>query len=243
MRGCGKTMLLRALHSHARASHKSGGHAGYTGDEFVGIYASCQKLLDPQDHSGNKTPGEVALPFERLFVAYLRDAVQVLRHLRSLDPTALVGRIDQALGDALRLLAMPDGEIVVTDEPSFERALTDLQFKLADGTPGYRLKLAPAEAFGQLATVLRGASGTLATKYVLFLLDDVSTRYLHAEVVRQVISQLLFQHPNCAFRITTEAQALQRVLLSPGGSAPADPNRDYEEFDLGHEVYRLLTGC
>jgi hypothetical protein len=28
--------------------------------------------------------------------------------------------------------------------------------------------------------------------------------------------------------------------LSPGGSAPADPSRDYEEFDLGNEVYRLL---
>jgi hypothetical protein len=80
----------------------------------------------------------------------------------------------------------------------------------------------------------------LAGKYVLFLLDDVSTRYLHHETVREVISQLLFQHPSCAFRITTEAQALQRVLLSPGGTEAANPSRDYEEFDLGNEVYRLL---
>jgi hypothetical protein len=30
------------------------------------------------------------------------------------------------------------------------------------------------------------------------------------------------------------------MLLSPGGTAPADPNRDFDEFDLGNEVYRLL---
>ena len=84
------------------------------------------------------------------------------------------------------------------------------------------------------------AAPALSDKYVLFLLDDVSTRYLHQDMVREVISRLLFQHPHCAFRITTEAQALQRVLLSPGGSAPADPSRDYEEFNLGNEVYRLL---
>lgn len=57
MRGCGKTMLLRALHFHARAAQASkdaGSDAGsdrtlqkLEKDAFLGLYASCQKLLDP----------------------------------------------------------------------------------------------------------------------------------------------------------------------------------------------------
>jgi hypothetical protein len=241
MRGCGKTILLRALHFHARATPLN--HPGeleqIRKDEFIGIYASCQKLLNPQDHGGSDA-SIVPHPFERLFVAYLRDAVQILRHLRSLDPGALTGGVDALLRDALRSLELPPEYSVPSDEQAFEAFLTDLQFKLTDSTFGSRLRVAPADAFGELARVIRAAAPILAHKYVLFLLDDVSTRYLQSDMVREVISQLLFQHPHCAFRITTEAQALQRVLLSPGGSAPADPNRDYEEFDLGNEVYRLL---
>ena len=239
MRGCGKTMLLRALHFHARVSKQVAGSEAIPADEFVGVYASCQKLLNPQDHGSNDNKN-VPYPFERLYVAYLRDAIQVLRHIRSDAPTALTAGIDVLLLGALQSLETPPEFATPVGEQAFENALMDLQFRLADGAPGYRLRLAPAEAFGQLADVIRKASPTLAGKYILFLLDDVSTRYLAADTVRQVISQLLFQHPHCAFRITTEAQALHRVLYSPGGAAPADPNRDYEEFDLGNEVYRLL---
>lgn len=242
MRGCGKTILLRALHFHARAARATsnpganGPTAELAKDDFIGVYASCQKLLDPQDHGADA----VAVPFERLFVAYLRDAVQVLRHLRSIDSGALLGGIDVLLRDALKPLELAGELSPRFGEHAFEQFLIDLQFRLADGRVGCRLKMAPAEAFGHLAAVLRAAAPALAGKYVLFLLDDVSTRYLQPDMVRKVISQLLFQHPHCAFRITTEAQALHRVLLSPGGRAPADPIRDYEEFNLGNEVYRLL---
>lgn len=245
MRGCGKTMLLRALHLHARAaqaarSGESGNALAALGnDDFLGVYASCQKLLNPQD-SGADSARSVTLPFERLFIAYLRDAVQVLRHLRSLDPLALLGDIDILLRGALTPLELTVGLAPMSGEQRFEQFLIELQFELADGKTPCRLKMAPAEAFGHLAAVIRAAAPALAGKYVLFLLDDVSTRYLLEERVREVISQLLFQHPNCAFRITTETQALHRVLRSPGGSAPADPSRDYEEFNLGNEVYRLL---
>src|SRR5437660_1217866 len=51
MRGCGKTMLLRALHFHARTTEaqKRGGNISnqLERDHFLGLYASCQKLLDP----------------------------------------------------------------------------------------------------------------------------------------------------------------------------------------------------
>jgi hypothetical protein len=243
MRGCGKTMLLRALHFHARAAEaqKRGGaiSSQLDRDQFLGLYASCQKLLDPYRRpEGNETG--IALPFERLYVAYIRDAIRVLRHLRSMDSSAVVASIDVLLRDSLKPLEISSGASFDTGERSFEQFLTDLQFQLAEGEAGCKLKMAPAEAFGHLAMILQGAAPVFAGKYVLFLLDDVSTRYLHYDMVREVISKLLFQHPKCAFRITTEAQALQRMLLSPGGTAPADPNRDFDEFDLGNEVYRLL---
>lgn len=246
MRGCGKTMLLRALHFHARAveSSPAGSYRSlskrFKKDGFLGIYASCQKLLNPQNQ-GSQDAAPVRLPFERLFVAYLRDAVQVLRHLQDLDREALTSSIDVALRDALKALELTKGEVGdAGDEQRFEEFLIDLEFDLADGKSACRLKTPPTEAFAHLARVIVAAAPALARKYVLFLLDDVSTRYLSSDTVRDVISQLLFQHPRCAFRITTEAQALHRVLFSPGGGAPADSNRDYEEFDLGNEVYRLL---
>lgn len=250
MRGCGKTMLLRALHLHARAAAARNGlgpgdgdavMAEWGEDSFVGVFASCQKLLNPQD-LGEGRGQEVDRPFERLYVAYLRDAVQILRHLSSIDPSAVVGGIDKALAGALDALELETEAQERGDpgEAAFDRHLIRLQFGLADGTVECRLRDAPAAAFGHLASVIRAAGPALRDKYVLFLLDDVSTRYLHESMVREVISKLLFQHSDCAFRITTEAQALQRVLMSPGGSSPADPQRDYELFDLGNEVYRLL---
>ncbi|HJP93605.1 MAG TPA: hypothetical protein VJ875_16720 [Pyrinomonadaceae bacterium] len=245
MRGCGKTMLLRALHFHARVSQGSNSNgenslSRLSNDAFVGVYASCQKLLNPQNYGGAQR-APVFLPFERLFIAYLRDSVQVLRHLRHLDPNALSRSIDVLLRPALRVVHINKSETgEISDELAFEQFLMDLEFDLADGQNVCRLKTSPTAAFGHLADTLRVATSRLNQKYVLFLLDDVSTRFLTADTVRDVVSQLLFQHPNCGFRITTEAQTLHRVLLSPGGIAPADSNRDYQEFDLGNEVYRLL---
>lgn len=245
MRGCGKTMLLRALHFHARAASISSvarnGEAvtnDLAKDGFVGVYASCQKLLNPQDR-GDSGDAAVQRPFERLYVAYLRDAIQVLRHLRSIEPSVINGTIWEVLAPALRVLDLAVPSEFVTEQ-HFDQFLTDVQFGLADGTAECRLRDSPAAAFGHLAIVIQQAATTFADQYILFLLDDVSTRYLHYDMVREVISKLLFQHEYCAFRITTEAQALHRVLLSPGGSTPADPLRDYESVDLGNEVYRLL---
>jgi len=245
MRGCGKTMLVRALHFHARAARlPEPGESAIAldrlkADGFLGLFASCQKLLNPLERRNGGNDAELQ-PFERLYVAYLRDAVQVLRHLRSLAPDALLGSVNDLLRDALSPLGLNVAPGLIGDEQRFDQFLMTLQFALDDGSSDCRLKVAPAEAFAVLAAVVCAASPILTGKYVLFLLDDVSTRYLRQDTVRTVISRLLFQHPRCAFRITTEAQTLHRVLLSPGGGAPADPLRDYEEINLGYEVYRLL---
>jgi hypothetical protein len=241
MRGCGKTMLLRALHFHARA-RKIGMEQPtriielLKTDGFVGLFASGQKLLNPKDAGSANT--QINSPFERLYIAYMRDAIQVLRHLSSLDETALNGPIERVLLDAFQVLDSPAPTAASAEQ--LDQELAQMQFGLADGTKSTRLRTSPSDAFGHLAQVIRAASPVFAESYVLFLLDDVSSRYLPIDMVREVISSLIFQQPKCAFRITTEAQALQRALLSPGGIAPADPTRDYEEVDLGNEVFRLL---
>jgi len=241
MRGCGKTMLLRALHFHARArkigmENPEGVVQRLKTDGFVGLFASGQKLLNPKDAGSSHS--EINAPFQRLYIAYLRDAIQVLRHLESLDETALNEPAERVLLDALQVL---DVEPVHASTPhQLDHALAEIQFGLVDRTGTCQLRTSPSEAFGHLARVLRAASPVFADAYVLFLLDDVSSRYLPIQTVREVISSLIFQQPVCAFRITTEAQALQRALRSPGGIAPADPTRDYEEVDLGNEVFRIL---
>lgn len=245
MRGCGKTMLLRALHFHARAaqavklSSVPEQIARLGQDQFVGLYASCSKLLDPQHHR-DKASGDISRPFERLYVAYVRDAIRVLRHLRSIDRSAVLAPINVLLADSLTPLDFASRPDLGPSEQALEQFLVDVQFQLAEGQSGCKLRMAPVEAFSHLATTIQSSTPLFAGKYLLYLLDDVSTRYLHYDMVRELISRLLFQHSACGFRITTEAQALHRLLLSPGGSAPADPSRDYEEFDLGNEVYRLL---
>lgn len=241
MRGCGKTILLRALHFHARARaavRVSGSDPAnrLQTDPWVGIYASCQQLLNPQDSGA--PPGH--LPFERLFLAYVKDSIGVLRHVESLDRQLLINPISDFVAQALKPLTLRDSPEAFPTPAHAYRALTELQFQLGAGGDVCKLRTSPGEAFGHLGEALTAWSQLFANKYVLFLLDDVSTRFLDREMVGQVISQLLFQHPGCAFRLTTEAQTLHRVLLSPGGTAPADPSRDYDEFDLGGEVYRLL---
>jgi len=76
---------------------------------------------------------------------------------------------------------------------------------------------------------------------VLFLLDDVSTRYLHEKRIAELLSALLFQSTCCAFKITSEAQTLELVLRSPGQIELARIGRDYDVFDLGAEVYARIT--
>jgi hypothetical protein len=242
MRGCGKTILLRALQFHARYRRLDGNtevpppETLLSSDKWVGLYASCLQLLSPSAIA----TADASLPFERLYVAYLKDAVQALSRLRQMGEDQRGGTVEGFVRDALGALEFERELPGLTSLPAIRQFLTQIQFELSSGHKACRLKGPPVEGFAHLAGALRAAAPILADKYVLFLLDDVSTRYLGDEMVSRVISALLFQHPDCAFRITTEAQTLQRLLLSPGGGAEADPSRDYREFDLGREVYRLV---
>jgi hypothetical protein len=104
------------------------------------------------------------------------------------------------------------------------------------------LQAHPGEAFIHLAEAVRSCSELWANAQVLFLLDDVSTRYLKGERIKDLLSALLYQSPACAFKITSEVQTMELELKTPGENLPAREGRDYSVFDLGSAVYDRIKG-
>ena len=107
MRGCGKTMLLKALEIHARinrAQQNSDGdrsrlNAELEADSYVGFYESSDRLLDGLGSPG--LGGPLHRPEARLFLAYARNAVQALRHLQSIAPSLADPLYPERLGRAV----------------------------------------------------------------------------------------------------------------------------------------------
>lgn len=251
MRGCGKTMLLRALQFHSRASYHRGSHGadgvfpGLEEDGYVGLYVSCTRLLDSLANA-RKPLHE---PLARLFVAYAREGLHAIRHLREaakeshLEDTVATDwqpSLGQVLADHVR-----GGEALANavTELDLEHALQRILVSLDRGENTYGLSVNPSIAFGSLAETLRAAAKVWRSSTVFFLLDDVSTRHLDEPSIRSLISQLLFSSEVCAFKITTETQTLELVLRSPGLVEPARAGRDYEQFDLGAEVNKQLDNA
>lgn len=247
MRGCGKTMLLRALDLHARAARMSDqGKSEATADVleriradgFVGLFVSAQRLLDPR-HATTKVEHRLT----RLFVNYSLQAARALMHLRdlgadyvSLDAhTRLAEAVADHLGDAQELnrsLSLED----------LERRLERIAVLSSRDASPYEVKQAPADVFPRLAEAFRSCSPLTSSSTVFFLLDDVSTRYLELERVGELLSHLLFQIPNCAFKFTSEWQTIELGLRSPGRIHPIRVDRDLTVFDLGADVYETIKG-
>jgi len=84
MRGCGKTMLIRALQVHARAIPRDTKESidnnliikRLKKEEYLGLYVSCTRLLDKL--GDQEQP--LHEPFARLFVAYALEAINAIRH-------------------------------------------------------------------------------------------------------------------------------------------------------------------
>jgi len=246
MRGCGKTILLRSLQFHSRASvakqreDESGAPAAgaLAEDGYVGLYISCTRLLDRLG-SPSATLHE---PYSRLFLAYAREALRALRHLREIQsetPSVTPG--------ASRTIAETVGAFVegtevqgVDSELVLEQKLQQMQMSLERGESKHTLLAHPTVAFPRLAEAVLACSPMWVSSRVYFLLDDVSTRHLHEEAIRDLVSTLLFNHESCAFKVTTEAQTLELVLKSPGLVEKARAGRDYETFDLGARINERL---
>lgn len=242
MRGCGKTMLLRSLMFHARAAEHQDSRSTQpirdrlAADHFIGLYVSCNQLLDPLGRAGPHH-----LPEARLFVSFVIEALRAIRHLREIDSSLPSPSAATQVGS---VLANCVGE-VPTDLPTNEWELEQLTLKilasLRRGESRHTLETDPSAAFIALAEAIRTCSTIWAAASTFFLLDDVSSRHLSAASIQRLVSRLIFSNEICAFKMTTEQQTLESVLKSPGLIKLADPTRDYKIFDLGASVNERMT--
>jgi hypothetical protein len=242
MRGCGKTMLLRALQFHARATQLDSESVEEVtkrlrDDRFMGLYASSTRLLDRMGEPLERSPD----PYPRLYVAYAIEALRAVRHLRELRPGLINPEYVRLIGGVVADYLFGAEHLKdVTADPELERQLLQIDVRLRRGGK-YSLAGHPSAAFPHLAEAIRSCSEVWQAAYILFLLDDVSTRYLDSQKIEDLFSSVLFQSPVCAFKLTSEAQTLELALRSPGQIERARSGRDYIVFDLGAEVYEKLT--
>ncbi|SFO33171.1 hypothetical protein SAMN05428984_3416 [Sphingomonas sp. OK281] len=243
MRGCGKTMLLHSLQFHARAAvlpkeEDVDALTRVTEDGYVGLFVSAQRLIPVDPRADRPSTEEL---FARLLVAYAAQAARAMAHLRDLESDALALDAGASLLHAVSesLAPRPSLSQPATVE-QLERCLSDLLIKVSRSDSGLRLATNPNTAFPLLAEAIRRATPIWNNSQILFLLDDVSTRYLDPDRIEDLLSALLFQHAHCAFKLTSEAQTIFLSLKSPGQVHPAAAGRDFTTFDLGAEVQTRL---
>ncbi len=236
MRGCGKTVLLRSVEWTARLHpREQEDHDDVLGrvqaDQFLALFVSCASL-QPSPRSS-----ALVLPLRRLFLAFAREVTRnvqacELQEVGEVDYSAL-GKFNELLKSFAPWYECPDN---ATDAVTIEQAISEaFESRLLDMA---RLcDLNASVAFDRLAVAARGLVDVWTGKKLLFMLDDVSQRYLPLENVDGLVSQLCFQSPEFSFKISTESQTLS--LVTPG-ERPARGGRDYEVFDLGREVAAKL---
>lgn len=243
MRGCGKTMLLRALDIHARATQRENETAEMVvqrirNDRFVGLFVSAQRLLDLREQSLLKLEYRLT----RLFVAYALQASRALMHLRDVAPASIAPgahtRLASAVADYLEGADDLRNSISLDD---LEQRLQRIAVLAVSGGEKYLVKQAPAEVFNHLADSLRECSEVFESASIFYLLDDVSTRYLELDKIEALLSALLFQSPSCAFKFTSEWQTIELGLRSPGRNHPIRVGRDLTVFDLGEDVFKTIN--
>lgn len=247
MRGCGKTMLLRALDIHARAARL--GEEGkfestervmtrIRNDKFVGLFVSAMRLLELR-HSTAKIEHRLT----RLFVYYALEAARALIHLRDVDQSVIAPGAHTRLAEAVAAYLEGASDVLASSSlEDLERRLERYAVVASRGSSPIEVKQSPTEVFQRLADSLRGCASVFAGSTVLFLLDDVSSRYLEIERVEELLSALLFQAPNCAFKCTSEWQTIELGLRSPGRIHPSRIDRDLAVFDLGADVFEKING-
>jgi hypothetical protein len=244
MRGCGKTMLLRALDFHARASKRDDGErasdvlARLKGDGFVGLFVSAQRLLDLRD-----SISKMEHRLTRLFANYALQASRALLHLYDLDASAVAAGAHLTLANAVAdYLQGAEDLRSVTSIDELELRLNKIAVLTSKSGSGYSVEQAPAQAFPHLAEQLRLCSPVWSSSQVFFLLDDVSTRYIEVERVEELLSAFLFQSTTCAFKFTSEWQTIELGLYSPARVHPIRIDRDVSVFDLGSLVHQTING-
>ncbi|MET0118932.1 MAG: hypothetical protein ABW090_16030 [Sedimenticola sp.] len=242
MRGCGKTMLLRALDIHARAAWNDGESADNVierirTDRFIGLYVSAQRLLDLREQSLHK----IEHPLTRLFVNYALQATRGLLHLKDIEPGMITPGAHTKLASAVSDYLEGAGELRQSVSlEDLEARLVRALVHVIRGEDRFIVKQAPVDVFSHLAEQFRSCSEVFSGSIVFFLLDDVSTRYIELDKIERIISALLFQSPICAFKFTSEWQTIELGLKSPARVHPIRIGRDLSLFDLGADVHQMI---
>ena len=243
MRGCGKTIFLRALQFHARAAKNRPEESDDVAvkriqqDSFVGLFVSAQRLLDTPARQATRHPD----PFTRLFAAYALEAVRALLHLSDIARAEVADSAHLTMASAIQEFMSQDAKVTnVLDLQELDRRLDKLLVEISRGDGEQSLIGHPSEAFAFLAETLRRCALCWSDVQVLYLLDDVSTRYLKEPGIRELLSTLIFQNPICAFKMTSEIQTMELGLTTPGENLLARVGRDLSVFDLGSEVYKRI---
>jgi hypothetical protein len=237
MRGCGKTMILKSLDFHARAFRNEGEAAAEViakvkKDRFVGLFLACAKLLDPES---NTTSLHV-----KLLIAYAHAILKAVQNLRDLQADLVDPRFAQAITNAIEQSLAKTKLPRLRTEYELEEFLVQTQLRLGH-EDFLSLSANPAAVFPEFSRLLgKIAPDIFGGAHVLFLLDDVSTRFISENAISELISALLFSNEKCSFKFTTEEQTLELVLKSPGKIEHARQGRDYTVFNLGAEVSRLI---
>lgn len=246
IRGCGKTMLLKALQSHSQISHYFDDDRYDTetavdkirSEGYIGLYVPTNRLLDTL----GSTPGPVHEPFARLYVAYAWEALKAARHLSEYQSDLVSPGYWRHIGRVVT--GYVKGTSGLHDTPTatwLENGLFSILVSLDRGEDIYKLGASPAVAFPALAEAVRLMSDVWKDATVLFLLDDVSTRNLSEADTGRLLGTLLFANPHCAFKMTTEVQTMELILKSPGLIETARVGRDYDTFDLAARVTDKLN--
>lgn len=237
MRGCGKTIVLRSADFHARACAGVANETVQTkvtrlsDDRFVAFYLSATRLLGTKAHADAK-----------LYIAYIRAILLAIEHLRDIDPKALAPDFLPTFREAVSVYIKNGDDLLSCGSiRSLDRKLFAMQVALNRGDGAYDLTAHAADVFPHLADTVRNSAPIWRNHSVFFLLDDVSTRYLDEESVKELVSDLLFSNESCSFKFTTEAQTLELVLRAPGQHSAAWAGRDYTVFDLGYEVHQKIN--
>lgn len=237
MRGCGKTILLKSLHFFARAQRReeendSKRDSRLRNERHLGLFVSGSTLLaDPKSK-------ELHLPNHKLILAYSIDLINCLRYCE----LESVGKIHY---EELQRFCSTLKEFIPWFEcPASFHDLTTLEMRLEDALLKARKvpdsevgPLIVYDAFKALANLAQSLVDLWKNKHVIYLLDDLSTRYLKKTNVDEVLSQLCHQDSTFSFKISTETPTLK---LRTGAGEISRIDRDFEEFDLGNEVMQEL---
>jgi hypothetical protein len=206
-------------------------------DGFIGLFVSAQRLLDLRQPTA-----KLEHRLTRLFVYYSLQACRALLHIRDLDDALVMPDAHSRLASvASRFIGGNDSFDDTSSIDDLEKRLERVAVMVTRGNSEHIVKQAPADVFQNLAESLTRCTTITSNSSVFFLLDDVSTRYLELDRVDEIISALLFQSPNCAFKFTSEWQTIELGLRSPGRIHPIREDRDIAVFDLGADVYETIS--